>query len=335
MVFLLLPLGTFQQSPETLLRVAEGPSFRVEALKSGNTREGHQFFEVVLENITDDCVSGGVSFSSYLPDGTKHYGCDAPGGVGAGEYFTVAPREKVRVQCSRSIVPVDIRLQVTMRLHGVRTYKSPQTSSIVAVADQGVKLVEKGVDYDTYEAWALLEAKRDSRVSYKFRLYDEDGIQVAEHAEDGILAAPAEPEVKRRVKWSTLISRGSKKPVSARTYVFDALDSAEGSEVPPDSKYGRLIQMILGRNYNPPVTNDASGVEYVVVRLRIARDGRIHSLVNGRVAPNSFKRRSANDLIDKVAERAVIASNPLPPFPNGFLVGAQEAVAEIWFRYPK
>lgn len=105
--------------------------------------------------------------------------------------------------------------------------------------------------------------------------------------------------------------------------------------VPGGSEYGRRIQMILSRNYNPPATNDASGMQYVVVQLRIARDGRIHSLVNGRVASSYFKKRSANDLVNNAAERAVLASNPLPPFPNGFLMGAQEAVAEIWFRYPK
>lgn len=105
--------------------------------------------------------------------------------------------------------------------------------------------------------------------------------------------------------------------------------------VPGGSEYGRRIQMILSRSYNPPATNDASGMQYVVVQLRIARDGRILSLANGRVAPNYFKKRSANNLVNYAAERAVIASNPLPPFPNGFLMGAQEAVAEIWFRYPK
>jgi hypothetical protein len=104
------------------------------------------------------------------------------------------------------------------------------------------------------------------------------------------------------------------------------------SGVPGGSAYGRLIQSILSRNYNPPTTNDASG--YVVIQLRIARDGRILSVVNGRVAPNHFRQRSANDSINRAAERAVLASN-LPPFPNGFLMGAQEAVAEVWFRYPK
>jgi hypothetical protein len=104
--------------------------------------------------------------------------------------------------------------------------------------------------------------------------------------------------------------------------------------VPGGSEYGRRIQMILSRNYNPPAT-DASGTQFVIIRLRIARDGRILSLTGGRVAPAYFKQRSASELVNYAAERAVIASNPLPPFPNGFLIGAQEAVAEIWFRYPK
>jgi hypothetical protein len=107
------------------------------------------------------------------------------------------------------------------------------------------------------------------------------------------------------------------------------------SGVPGGSEYGRRIQMILSRNYNPPASADASATQFVIIQLRIARDGRIVSLVNGRVAASYFKRRSANDLVNYAAERSVIASNPLPPFPNGFLIGAQEAVAEIWFRYPK
>jgi hypothetical protein len=107
------------------------------------------------------------------------------------------------------------------------------------------------------------------------------------------------------------------------------------SGVPGGSEYGQRIQRILSANYNPPATNDAGGTQYVIVQLRIARDGRVLSLVNGRVASNYFKRRSLNDLINNAAERAVLASNPLPAFPNGFLMGAQEAVAEVWFRYPK
>jgi hypothetical protein len=105
--------------------------------------------------------------------------------------------------------------------------------------------------------------------------------------------------------------------------------------VPGGSAYGRLIQNILSRNFNPPMLNDAGATHYVIVQLRIARDGRILSLVNGRIAPNYFKSRSANDLINNAAERAVIASNPLPAFPNGFLMSSQDCVAEILFKYPK
>jgi hypothetical protein len=107
------------------------------------------------------------------------------------------------------------------------------------------------------------------------------------------------------------------------------------SGLPGGSEYGRRIQMILSRNYSPPAINDAGETQYVIVQLRIARDGRILSIVNNRVSVSYVKRRSSNDLINNAAERAILTSNPLPPFPNGFLMSAQEAVAEVWFRYPK
>jgi outer membrane biosynthesis protein TonB len=105
--------------------------------------------------------------------------------------------------------------------------------------------------------------------------------------------------------------------------------------VPGGSEYGRRIQMILGRNYNPPAIADVSGTHYVIIQLRIARDGRILSLTSGRVAASYIKQASRYDLVNRAAERAILASDPLPPFPVGFLAGAQEAMAEIWFRYPK
>jgi TonB C terminal len=106
--------------------------------------------------------------------------------------------------------------------------------------------------------------------------------------------------------------------------------------VPGGSAYGRLIQTILSNNYNPQTINDAAGTQYVIVQLRIARDGRILSVVNGRVNPGHIKQRSSNNLINSAVERAIIASaDKLPPFPNGFLMSSQEAVAEVWFRYPK
>ena len=107
-----------------------------------------------------------------------------------------------------------------------------------------------------------------------------------------------------------------------------------GTGLPGGSEYGRRIQAILGRNYSPPAI-DSPNIEYVVIVLRISRDGRILSLSGGRLAASFIKRRSANAQVNYAAERAVIAADPLPPFPTGFLAGAQEATAEVWFRYPK
>lgn len=128
---------------------------------------------------------------------------------------------------------------------------------------------------------------------------------------------------------------GSQIPAMANGVGVGAGANLGAGGVPGGSEYGRRIQMILSRNYTPPASSDASSPQYVVVQLRIARDGKILSLAGGRLSPNYIKKSSPNQLVNNAAERAVLASNPLPPFPNGFLLGAQEAVAEIWFRYPK
>jgi len=107
-----------------------------------------------------------------------------------------------------------------------------------------------------------------------------------------------------------------------------------GTGLPGGSEYGRRIQSILGRNYTPPAI-DAGGIQYVVILIRISREGRILSISGGRVGGSYIKQRSANAQVNYAAERAVIASDPLPPFPSGFLGAAQEATAEVWFRYPK
>jgi hypothetical protein len=107
-----------------------------------------------------------------------------------------------------------------------------------------------------------------------------------------------------------------------------------GTGLPGGSEYGRRIQSILGRNYTPPPM-DSGGIQYVIILIRIARDGRILSISGGRVAGPYIRQRSANAQVNYAAERAVIASDPLPPFPPGFLPSAQEATAEVWFRYPK
>jgi hypothetical protein len=137
---------------------------------------------------------------------------------------------------------------------------------------------------------------------------------------------------------SVNVGRSSGVPVPALTNGVGVGNTAAGagaSGVPGGSEYGRRIQLILSRHYNPPGGFDSAGQHYVVIRLRIARDGRILSLTGGRVASNYIKTRSPIEQVNYAAERAIIASNPLPPFPNGFLLSAEEAVAEIWFRYPK
>lgn len=131
-------------------------------------------------------------------------------------------------------------------------------------------------------------------------------------------------------------SYGSPTPVlSGGIGVGNAAASAGTGGVPGGSEYGRRIQMILGRNYNPPQVPQADQTHYVIIQLRIARNGQVLSLAGGRVASRYIRQTSPFDLVNKAAERAILASNPLPEFPPGFLPGVQEAVAEIWFRYPK
>jgi TonB-like protein len=110
--------------------------------------------------------------------------------------------------------------------------------------------------------------------------------------------------------------------------------AGSGTGLPGGSEYGRRIQQILGRNYNPPQI-DADSVQYVIILVRIARDGTILSLSGGRVSPAYIRQRSSNAQVNYAAERAVVASEKLPPFPPGFLGNASEATAEVWFRYPK
>lgn len=107
-----------------------------------------------------------------------------------------------------------------------------------------------------------------------------------------------------------------------------------GTGLPGGSEYGRRIQMIFSRNYNPPQA-DAAAVQMVIITLHIARDGRIINLVNGRVDPSSIRQRAQIAQVNYAAERAIIASDPLPPFPSGFLPGVGEVSVNLIFRYPK
>jgi hypothetical protein len=109
--------------------------------------------------------------------------------------------------------------------------------------------------------------------------------------------------------------------------------SGGGTGLPGGSEYGRRIQMILSRNYNPG--GEATAVQQVMITLHIARDGRILNIINGRVDPSSIRQRAQTAQVNYAAERAILASNPLPPFPSGFLPGVGEVSVNLIFRYPK
>ncbi|HKP88103.1 MAG TPA: TonB C-terminal domain-containing protein [Blastocatellia bacterium] len=107
-----------------------------------------------------------------------------------------------------------------------------------------------------------------------------------------------------------------------------------GTGLPGGSEYGRRIQMIFSRNFNPAQA-DSDGVQTVIMALRISRDGKIISVINGRVTPADIRQRSGSAQVNFAAERAVVASDPLPPFPTGFLPGVQDVRVNFVFRYPK
>ncbi|MCS6817218.1 MAG: TonB C-terminal domain-containing protein [Blastocatellia bacterium] len=106
-----------------------------------------------------------------------------------------------------------------------------------------------------------------------------------------------------------------------------------GSGIPGGSDYGRRLQQALSTYYRLTPTA-ALGQRFVIVRVRIARDGRILSIVNGRLDPAAFIRSSGNPIVDTRVEAALLELNRHPiPFPPDFLPGVREAIAEIYFQY--
>lgn len=135
---------------------------------------------------------------------------------------------------------------------------------------------------------------------------------------------------------STGTTYGSSKPtIQGGIGINSGQGSGLGTGMPGGSEYGRRLQMILSRNFTPPKLNSA-GVTNVVIYVKIARDGSITSVVGGRVPKQFFKQTSGLEPLNFAAERAVIltAAQGVPPFPNNFMLGVNEAVAEVWFQYP-
>ena len=81
--------------------------------------------------------------------------------------------------------------------------------------------------------------------------------------------------------------------------------------------------------------SEADGPQTVIIALRISRDGKILSISDGRIAQSAIKQRSSLAQVNYAAERAVLASDPLPSFPAGFLPGVNEVSVNLIFRYPK
>lgn len=103
--------------------------------------------------------------------------------------------------------------------------------------------------------------------------------------------------------------------------------------IPGGSEYGRRLQSALSGYYRLTAT-DVHQDRFVIVRVRIDRRGHIRSLEGGRLHPDAYIRTSGHVVIDSRVAGALLELDRHPiPFPPGFLPGAQEAVAEIYFQY--
>lgn len=102
--------------------------------------------------------------------------------------------------------------------------------------------------------------------------------------------------------------------------------------IPAGSEYGRRLQQALVSYYR--LTPDSQTPRYVIVRIRIARSGRILSIEGGRLRPEAFIRKSGNIVVDTRVVAALLELDRHPiPFPPDLLPGASEAVVEIYFQY--
>jgi len=109
--------------------------------------------------------------------------------------------------------------------------------------------------------------------------------------------------------------------------------SGHGQGIPGGSEYGHRIQQAL-IGYYRLTPRAESNPQYVVVRVRIARDGRVLSINDGRLNPDAFVHKSGSVVIDTRVSAALLELDRHPiAFPPDFLPGVQEAIAEIYFQY--
>lgn len=200
------------------------PKWWIVPNQEGNTNEGKLYFGAILQNNSDLRVRAGLSFQSYLADGTKYESCYSPGGGGPGVTEEIAPHEKALFVCNRATVRRDLKnLQVTSRLWDVSTIR--QDIPKANIVEAGLLKLDWALDkeHGQYDAFARVRtlSARDTKARVLFRFYSEDGIQVATCESDDVLV---EPEVILRTTClgPIFVDAGSPQPKTVRAEVRPA-----------------------------------------------------------------------------------------------------------------
>lgn len=200
------------------------PKWWIVPRQEGNTNEGKLYFGAVIQNDSDVAINIGLSFQSYLADGTKYEGCYQVGGSGPGVSDEIAPREKALLVCNRAIVPRSLQgLQITSRLWDV--YAIDKKSPDALVVESGLVTEDWGLDKEhrKYNAFARVKTliKRDTKAQVLFRFYSDNGIQVATCRSTDVLIEP-EVTLKTTCSGSIFVDAGSPQPKTVRAEVRHA-----------------------------------------------------------------------------------------------------------------
>ncbi|MFQ6102777.1 MAG: cell envelope integrity protein TolA [Candidatus Glassbacteria bacterium] len=133
--------------------------------------------------------------------------------------------------------------------------------------------------------------------------------------ETGNVTPPPPVKVKKIRPKRKKVEERIKKEVSRRPKVKDSGEKKgvggvelEGEEF-PFPYYLELFVTKISRNWKNPVNQPENELS-ALVYFRITRTGRISDI--------SLKKGSGNFIYDQAAMRAVLASNPLPPLPDGY-----------------
>jgi hypothetical protein len=164
-------------------------------------------------------VRVGLSFQSYLADGTSYEGCHFPLVT-----TEIKPREKASLMCNKAIVPLTLKdLQITARIRetGVVALKGPKA----ALVDSGLVNASTALDKEmkAYGAFARVKTLtgRDIRALVLFRFYDAEGTQVATCKSGDVLIEP-EVVLKTTCLSPVLLDAISPQPKTVRVEIRDA-----------------------------------------------------------------------------------------------------------------